>query len=251
MNRILHFKQTDEQKTYVCSDTHLNHNNPRSGLIWKNRGYPDSKSHTSAVIDGINARVRANDNLVHFGDFCLNTSESELNELLSRIVCQNIYMVWGNHNNPLWALYRKEVQKVQEACGFLNYTGCGECEIYPFRYRNVIFIGNYLEMSIDGHYFIGSHYPMYVFNYMKDSAMHLCGHSHYSLPFSTAEDDRSKILDVGWDGRGDVYSLQQILDIMGKKKVFGADHHVKFPTQVPPVNQLPKDYKNFNVDGRL
>jgi calcineurin-like phosphoesterase family protein len=228
MNRVLHFKQSDDRKTYITSDTHLRHNNPKSGLIWKNRGYTDSESHTSAIIDGINSRVRTNDNLLHFGDFCLNSTKSDVEEILSRIQCQNIFLVWGNHNNPLWAMYREEIKKVYQCSPIGNYTGCGdEIEIYPLRYRNVIFIGNYIEFTIDGHYFVGAHYPIYVFNYMKDGAKHLCGHSHYNLEFSQADNTQSKILDVGWDGHAKVLSLEEVLHIMNKKNIFAADHHAK------------------------
>lgn len=229
MNRVLHFKQTEDSQVLMTSDTHLNHNNPRSGLIWKNRGYPDSPSHTTAVIDGINARCRPNDKLIHFGDFCLNSTESEANEILSRINCQNIYLVWGNHNNPLWKMYQNEVKKFlgeyETSTGF-NLAECGEeYELYPFRYRNLIFIGNYIEFSVDGKYFVGSHYPIYVFNYMKDNAMHLCGHSHYNLELSQADNTTSKILDVGWDGWGKPLNLEEVLAIMSKKKTLTVDHH--------------------------
>lgn len=225
MNRVLHFKQTEDSKVLMTSDTHLRHNNPRSGLIWKNRGYPDSESHTTAVIDGINVRCRPNDKLIHFGDFALNSSESELNELLSRIQCQNIYMVWGNHNNPLWRVYQNEVRNTlsKMTSAYEN----DEVEIYPFRWRNIIFIGNYIEFTIDGKYFVGSHYPMYVFNYMKDHAMHVCGHSHYSLELSQADNESSKILDVGWDGWGKPLTLDEVMAVMNKKSALVVDHHRK------------------------
>lgn len=234
MNRVIHFKQTEDSKVLMTSDTHLRHNNPNSGLIWKNRGYANSESHTNAVIDGINARCRPMDKLLHFGDFCLNTNESELNEILSRIVCQNIYMVWGNHNNPLWRVYQDQVKKWLHSNdeGYNTPEGGtphvdGDIEIYPFRWRNVVFIGNYVEFTVDGKYFIGSHYPMYVFNYMKDNANHVCGHSHYNLELSQADNETSKILDVGWDGWGKPLTLDEVLAVMNKKQALVVDHHAK------------------------
>ncbi len=230
MNRVLHFKQTEESKVLMTSDTHFRHNNPKTGLIWKNRGYKDSDSHTSAVIDGINARCRQGDKLIHFGDFCLNTNESELNEILSRIVCQNVYMIWGNHSNPLWKVYQDEVKKFLDRnnVNYSDWATNGEgIEIYPFRYRNIIFIGNYIEFTVDGKYFVGSHYPIYVFNYMRDHAMHVCGHSHYTLELSQADNTNSKILDVGWDGWGKPLTLDEVMGVMDKKQSLIVDHHGK------------------------
>jgi calcineurin-like phosphoesterase family protein len=216
MNKELKFKQSDDQKIYGVSDTHLNHNRE---FIWGARGYPDSKSHTDGVINSINDNVRANDILLHLGDICLNTDESGFNNLLGRINCQNIYMLWGNHNNPTWRVYQNAIKE--------EY-GRDDIEIYPFRYRNVIFIGNYAEALLDGHLFVLHHYPIYVFNYMKDGAKHLCGHSHYGLEFSKATNLKSKILDIGWDGFKKPLSLNEILAIMDTKEVFDAgDHHTR------------------------
>lgn len=223
MNNFLKLIQTEDIKVYFTSDTHLGHNKP---FVVEARGYKTIADHDTALIDKINERVRANDILFHLGDFCLNTDESKLNEFLSRIQCQYIYLLWGNHNNPLWKVYRREVN----AYANQNETGPpsvvkGDIEVYPFRYKNIVFIGNYAEISVDGKVFILSHYPNYVFNHMKEGAMHLCGHSHYSLELSQADNLTSKILDVGWDGHAKPMSLTDILSIMQKKNVAVVDHH--------------------------
>jgi calcineurin-like phosphoesterase family protein len=228
MNKVLKFRQTENCKVYITSDLHLNHNKP---FVWEARGYKSSEEHTKLVIDKINSLVRSSDILIDLGDFCLNTDEKGCNELLSKIQCQNIYHIWGNHSNPLWRIYQNEVKKFIE-----HYeTSMGNCladcgeeiEIYPFRWRNIVFIGNYVEFVIDGKYFIGSHYPMYVFNYMKDNASHLCGHSHYNLELSQADNESSKILDVGWDGWGKPLTLEEVMTVMNKKKALVVDHHAK------------------------
>ncbi len=110
MNKVLKIKQTAEQKVYWVSDTHLNHNRD---FVYEVRGFKSSQEHTDFIINKINEIVRPNDILIHVGDLCLNTEENGLNELLARIQCQNIYLLWGNHNNPLWKIYQREV----EICG--------------------------------------------------------------------------------------------------------------------------------------
>lgn len=225
MNRILKFNQTDNSKWYVTTDTHLGHNRD---FIVGARGYKNITDHDNAVIDKINEIVRPNDTLVHLGDWCLNTTRSQFEEQLSRIKCQNIYMLWGNHNNPVWSVYQEaiadELYKYETRDGFgMDAT----IEIYPFKYRNVTFLGNYAEMSVDGHYFVCAHYPIFVFNEMNHGAKHLCGHSHYSLELSQSDNLQSKILDCGWDGHAKPLSLNEVLAIMAKKGTLEVDHHQK------------------------
>jgi len=220
MNNTLRIKETEEQKVYVSTDTHLNHDRP---FIWESRGYLSSKDHTDSIITDINSIVRPNDILIHCGDFCLNTTEKQFEELLSRILCQNIYYIWGNHNNPLWNIYRREVAKLQNT----ESLEFGQREVYPFRYRNMVFMGNYIESLINGRCFVFAHYPIYVFNFMKDGAIHCCGHSHYNLPLSQAEDKTSKIIDVGWDGFRQPYSIKEIIAIADTKGTMKVDHHKK------------------------
>lgn len=226
MNNVLKIKQTEEQKVFWISDTHLNHNRE---FVYAARGFKSSKEHTDFLINKINEIVRPNDILMHAGDFCLNTDENGFNELLARINCENIYMTFGNHNNPVWKIYKREVEKVclkiNEEITFQE-TFCSNLEIYPFRYKNLVFLGNYAEISVDGQYFVMAHYPLYVWNYMKDGAKMICGHSHYGLPFSQADNLNAKILDVGWDGFSRPLSTKEVLDIMNTKSVFkSGDHH--------------------------
>jgi calcineurin-like phosphoesterase family protein len=223
MNRVLKIRQTDDQKVYWVSDTHLNHNRD---FVYEVRGFKSSQEHTDFIINKINEIVRPNDILMHGGDFCLNTEESGCNELLARIQCQNIYMLWGNHNNPLWKIYTREVCAKFQSDAYTDGMFVQNIEVYPFRYKNVVFLGNYAEITVDGQYFVMAHYPIHVWNYVKDGAKMICGHSHYGLPFSQADNLDAKILDVGWDGYGRPLSTKEVLDIMDKKAIFETgDHH--------------------------
>jgi len=228
MNKSIKFRQTEEQKVYWTSDSHLNHNPKWKVPLWETRGFKSSEEHTNTIIDKINERVRPNDILIHAGDFCLNTSESQFEELLSRINCQNIHYIWGNHNSRIKDAYERTVKEFFQKMDddFTATQPKPDVEVYPIRYRNIVFIGNYAEIVVDGQYFIVAHYPIHVFNYMKYGAKMICGHSHYGLPFSQATNLNSKILDIGWDGYGKVLSTQEILDIMDTKKIFeSGDHH--------------------------
>lgn len=227
MNKQLRFKQSNDQRVFWTSDTHLNHDPKWKVPLWEARGHKSSKDMTDFIISRTNEVVRPQDILIHAGDFALNTDESGLNQLLARIQCQNIYMIWGNHNNPLWRVYQQELKRSFPTTEqFAALQGEGDVEVYPFRYKNIVFIGNYAEIVVDGHFFVVAHYPIHVFNYMKDGAKMICGHSHYGLPFSQAENLTSKILDIGWDGFARPLSTGEILAIMNKKSIFiSGDHH--------------------------
>jgi len=62
---------------------------------------PDSVNRMNdAIIDATNKVVEEEDNLVIIGDFCWSsTPKKEISELLSRLKCKNLYLIWGNHDN--------------------------------------------------------------------------------------------------------------------------------------------------------
>jgi calcineurin-like phosphoesterase family protein len=202
-----------DSSVWFGGDFHLGHNRP---FVWEKRGFKSSEECTNHTISTLNEMVRPNDKLFFVGDFCLNTSPQKFEEYISRILCQNIYMLWGNHNNPVEAIYRREV--------LAKYGE--EIKVYPFRYKNVIFLGDYQELLIDGKIVVLMHYPISVWNFMKEGAYMLCGHSHYSFPETRREHENGLILDVGWDGKLAPYSFEDVKNIMKHKKIKQADHHV-------------------------
>lgn len=212
---MLNFKE--KNKVYITSDTHFRHNRD---FIWKSRGFSSVVEHDNAIITKINECVAYDDTLIHLGDFCLNTNINQFEELLSRINCQNIYMLWGNHPNPHYKNVYKPLVK-----NFLKSEYTDDREIYPFRYRNVVYIGNYAEVVIGGQFAVLCHYPISIWNEAQNGAWMLCGHSHYGFEPSKAESLTGKILDVGWDGHKAPWSLPEIAAVMAKKGFNKVDHH--------------------------
>ena len=225
MNKTLRFNQTPEQKVYVVSDTHWNHNPKWPVPLWQARGYKSVEESNEHQRETINKIVRPTDILIHLGDITLNCNEEQFEKFIASLNCQNIYTLWGNHNSPAWKIYQREVDFLfKNLAGGID-QGNVDLEVYPFRYKNLIFVGNYLEATIDGTYFVMSHYPIYVFNHMSKGALHLCGHSHYNLELSQADNPTSKILDVGWDGWAKPLSIDEVKTIMAKKNILAVDHH--------------------------
>lgn len=208
---MLNLRETPEHKVFVTSDLHLGH---QRDFVWKARGYDSPDAHDKGVIEAINATVRPDDTLLFLGDFCLNTPLDKFNEYLSRIQCQKILSLWGNHNNP------------QEKNIYRKLVGEGK-DTYPTQYRNMTFMGHYVEAILQGQFTVLCHYPIYVWNEMAHGSWMLCGHSHYGCPMTKADNVYGKILDVGWDGHGKPWSLQEIATVMdGKRFAAVDDHHI-------------------------
>lgn len=211
----LNFRETPDQKVYISSDFHLGH---QRDFVWKARGYNTWQEHDEGVIEMTNAVVRPNDILIFLGDWSLNTTLAQFNEQLSRIKCQNIFTLWGNHNNPQ--------EKNIFIPGMPKETVRGiAVEKYPFEYRNMVFLPNYVEAILNGQFVVLQHYPIYVWNEMAHGAWMLCGHSHYGCDMTKADAQYGKILDVGWDGHGAPWSMDEIKKVMDAKQFVAVDHH--------------------------
>jgi calcineurin-like phosphoesterase family protein len=167
---------------------------------------------TGGIIDNINENAGYNDDIICLGDFCLDTTVSQLEELLSRITCQNIWVLWGNHNAALKEVYALEVLK--------KYND-PEIEVYPTRYRNLIFVGNYLECKVNKQKIVACHYPIISWNKMRHNVWMLHGHCHGNLNPPV----NGKALDISWDTYKSVLSFDELEKIMYKKPVMGDGGH--------------------------
>jgi calcineurin-like phosphoesterase family protein len=209
---MINFNRT--QNVYVTSDTHFGH---IKEFIFNKRGYNSVHEHDTSLLKEINSKVGENDVLIHLGDFCLNTSYSKFELLLESIVCKNIYYIWGNHNSGMKQLYKREVKTL--------FTR-DDIEVYPIRYKNVIFLPAHVDTVIYGKWVVLNHFPIQVWDHMKDGSYMLCGHSHGSLPSTQTASTDGLTLDCGWDLHNKPLHFDEIIAIMDKKVVRKADHHV-------------------------
>ena len=215
MNRMLKFKQTDEQKVYLSSDWHIFHNPKWEVPIWKMRGFNSIEESNESIIKSINDNVRANDILIYLGDMVLNCSESQFESLLSRINCQTIYTLFGNHNSCVLNAYQKELKR-------LFPTIDDGIEIYPIKYRNLIYVGNYLEFSVDDRLSVATHYPIHSFNGQSKGALHFFGHIHSTTDTPKLNGRR---MDVGFDYHKKPISFNAAMNILDKIPINHEGHH--------------------------
>jgi calcineurin-like phosphoesterase family protein len=210
--RPLKLTHNDNHRVYFTSDTHFRHN---QSFIYESRGYKDRYEHDDALIAKINEVVRSEDTLIHLGDFCLNITPPEFNEILARINCQNIAYIWGNHNSCIRKNYEDAVT-----------TEYGkDIEVYPYAVGKITYLGYYKELIVNGQMIVIHHYPHQIWNQMQKGAWQLSGHSHYTNPTTQLDSTDNKILDVGWDGHGKPLSFPEIQKIMMNKNHVKQDKH--------------------------
>ena len=231
MIRQLKFN-TKNQNVYFLSDLHWHHDPKWDVPIWKSRGFSSLEESDEYAINKINEIVKPNDVLFSGGDLTLNCSEELFEDFISKLNCQNIWCLWGNHPNPMRKIYQREIKSWLQCNdeGYTSKNGANiafdnhcDVEMYPFRYKNIVFAGDYLEMIIDGKIVILFHYPLAIWNHMKDLAYALVGHSHHGFEGSLPSNLTNKILDIGWDGYLKPLKFQEIQEIMSKKQYLKID----------------------------
>jgi calcineurin-like phosphoesterase family protein len=133
---------------------------------------------------------------VSFGGF------EKIGEFLNRLVCKNIHLVLGNHDQHI----TKNKEDIRNR--FLS-------------------VSNYLEVEIGGAEFVLSHYPFSSWNKLGKGSIHLHGHVHLSAKDKWGNGKR---LDVGMDGNSMYpYKITEIVHMMDRRSIkseIDDDHHL-------------------------
>lgn len=181
-----------------------------NGGTWENSHHRLSRDAVDlmndTITDNINAIVGENDILWHLGDFAFARREDYIrkcNFYRYRLKCQNINMVWGNHDEPhlIHSLFKE------------NHT------------LNMI--------HVQGQRIVLNHYAMAVWEKSHHKTINLYGHSH-----SNAESWLDKMMpgrrsmDVGVDnayrllGQYRPFTFDEILNLLKSREGHNiGDHH--------------------------
>ena len=200
----------DESKIFFWGCLHIFHKQP---FIWQARGYSSPEEHAEDVLDKINEVVAPDDMLFLLGDTFLNVpSVQACKDWLGRIKCQQVAILFGNHNAGISDLCR-------EQWGDDN-------EYYPVEISFGKYIyGHYLEVEINGKLCTLSHFPLAVWNKSHHGAFNLHSHNHGTFIPSLPSDKTAKRLDCGRDVFDKPVSFKEIREIMKLKNTEIVDHH--------------------------
>lgn len=211
---MLNINESIDRRVFFTSDWHWNHTRE---FVWGSRGYASVNDHNKAIIESTNEVVKENDILFNLGDLILNSTIAQFEELISQIKCKNMYMLFGNHPNK----HYKEIYKplVKTILGE-NYTP--ESELYPLRYKNVVYYGPLIEAAVNGQFICFCHYPIMSWNHISSGSWMIHGHMHCNN-----NPTNGKILDVGWDAYKKPLSFAEVKAIMNTRAVVGdGGHHI-------------------------
>lgn len=197
---------------WFSADLHLGHWNINKHC---NRGFSSLEEMDTTILKNINKLVRANDRFAIVGDFAWwKCSPKQLQDYRSAINCKNVYLIIGNHDEPVLEDLIPLFTKTQHLLEIKVQT--------PDNPKQRIIL---------------SHYAMRVWNQSHRASWHLYGHSHHQLP----DDISSLSFDVGIDGKNYGFSpinLDQVREIMSKKK------------WVDPFTQWEKDGNLYRADSK-
>jgi calcineurin-like phosphoesterase family protein len=199
-------------RVWITSDTHYHHTNICRGITnWRTqdgkipvdstRDYLSMDQMNDAIVDNINSKVGQDDTLIHLGDVAFGGFD-KIGQFLDRLVCKNIHLVLGNHDQHI----KNDRSDIQGK--FLS-------------------VNHYLEVQIDGANFVLCHYPLASWHGLNKGVIHLHGHVHLSAKNKWGN---GKKLDVGMDGNNMYpYSITEIVHMMDKRDVgsdITNDHHL-------------------------
>lgn len=208
-----------DQKLFFTSDTHYHHANIcRATTKWDTsqqfnfREFDSLDAMNDALVNNINDIVSENDVLFHLGDWSFGGFE-KIQEFRSRLVCKNIHLILGNHDNHI----DKNTGDVQELFSSVQH------------YVNLdVSRANQVTKQIDKYRFVLMHYPIASWDGLKDHVIHLHGHVHLGPGKRIS---KGKSMDVGVEGNA-MYpiSLDDVLALMKYQPLNNLslpfDHHV-------------------------
>jgi calcineurin-like phosphoesterase family protein len=216
MYKITKYPYESRQKHFWSTDWHNYHDPKWPSPIWEMRGYLNAQDALENTLRVVNERVGENDILWYLGDGFLNASDDQVLDWLGRVKCKNIKYLFGNHESCPYRLYKQEVNR---------QFGRDDIEVYPLKLGNVEFLGNHTEIQIGKKHIVMNHFPLRIWNKNQHGSWMLSGHSHLNDPERRPESPIGKALDCGWDYKNDVWSFDEIEDVMSTKNQVAIDHH--------------------------
>lgn len=217
-----------ENDVWFVSDMHFYHDRD---FVYGKRGFGSMQEHNDTLIDRWNAHLTDESIVVHLGDFCFGDPDGKrFKELVARLRFRTMYMHPGNHVSGYLAVYKEMLAKAFPSA--INPDKSLSFEVYPLSCylngsvtKNVIFVTQYTEYSVNGHPIMACHYPIISHNHHAKASTHLTGHSHGSCPVTNKNTGKGRRLDVGIESFGRPVSLSEIKVHLRGRDLDIVDHH--------------------------
>jgi calcineurin-like phosphoesterase family protein len=163
-------------------------------------------------VNNINNMVGEDDILIHLGDFSFGGFD-KIQEFRSRILCKNIHLVLGNHDDHI----SRNKENVQSLFSSVQH------------YLKLDIRRPINKQTVEKFSFVCMHFPIASWDNMNQGIIHLHGHVHLPKHLRVGN---GKSLDVGVDGNDlNPYSLDEVLNLMKNQPIdklsLPKDHHVK------------------------
>lgn len=150
------------------------------------------------LVANINAKVGHDDTLIHVGDWSFGGFENIM-AFRSRIVCQNIILILGNHDHHI----KKNKDNIKEL-----FTHVSKME----------------EVSISKQTISLCHFPMESWIDDKKGTLMIHGHLHNK---GEKRFGKGKKMDIGIDGSPDFspYHIDEVFAILDKRQIHAEERH--------------------------
>ena len=187
---------------WFTSDTHYSHNNICRGVSnWitspnyndcMTRDFPDLETMNTALVNGINESVEANDWLIHLGDWSFGGFE-KIQEFRDQINCKNIVLILGNHDHHI----QSDKNKIRKL--FTHVTHYDEMRV--------------AQNDKPSNKFVLCHYPIISWNGMHQGVKMLHGHQHLKGENRFTQFNR---MDVGICGHPEFrpYHIEEVFELL-------------------------------------
>ena len=201
------------EKIWITSDLHFGHKNIcRATTDWRmpdgsvpthnTRDFNSLDEMNEAIVNNINNVVMSDDTLFFLGDWSFGGFEN-IQKLRDRIVCQNIHLIFGNHDHHI------ENNKNNAQDLFLSTA----------HYKNILVDDIKIKLM---------HYPISSWDGLSRGVLHLHGHMHFK---KNNRFGKGKRMDVGIDGHPEFrpYNINECIKLLEDRPLlseFSDDHHL-------------------------
>jgi calcineurin-like phosphoesterase family protein len=211
--RPLHFKTNEGYKIWFVSDLHLGH---AKDFIIGPRKYSNVTEAYTHTFQMLQEYVGPDDILFNLGDAVCGAGPSteEFAKRLAFLPCRKQYFLWGNHNAGVKELYREAKKSIG--------MDMEDVDVYPLTYpgSNFAFLGDYIEIFIDGKPVVLCHYPISSWHNISDNGYMIHGHCHRNL-----KEHISRRIDISWEWLRRPVEWTELDRELRSQKVAVVDHH--------------------------